>query len=108
MKLHANAALSFRQRERMVRRVVDDGCFFAALDAAARASDVMRSPAPRGLCSYAQTAAAELVVTVPVVCGQLCNQLADCRGVGPGARPGEESLDLSRGDTEGQRDLSVE
>jgi transposase InsO family protein len=25
MKLHANAALSFRQRERMVRRVVDDG-----------------------------------------------------------------------------------
>ena len=25
MKLHANAALSFRQRERMVRRVVDEG-----------------------------------------------------------------------------------
>ena len=25
MKLHGNAALSFRQRERMVRRVVEDG-----------------------------------------------------------------------------------
>ncbi len=25
MKLHANAALSFRQRERMARRVVDEG-----------------------------------------------------------------------------------
>ena len=37
MKLHANAALSFRQRERMVRRVVDGGC---AVSKAAEAAEV--------------------------------------------------------------------
>jgi len=39
MKLHANAALSFRQRERMVRRVVDEGWSVKAAACAAEVSD---------------------------------------------------------------------
>ena len=38
MKLHANAALSFRQRERMVRRVVDEGWLVREAAAAAEVS----------------------------------------------------------------------
>jgi transposase InsO family protein len=38
MKLHANAALSFRQRERMVRRVVDEGWLLRDAAAAAEVS----------------------------------------------------------------------
>jgi transposase InsO family protein/transposase len=38
MKLHANAALSFRQRERMVRRVVDEGWSVKQAAAAAEVS----------------------------------------------------------------------
>ena len=38
MKLHANAALSFRQRERMVRRVVDEGWSLKNAAAAAEVS----------------------------------------------------------------------
>ena len=37
MKLHANAALSLRQRERMVRRVVEQGWSLAKAAAAAEA-----------------------------------------------------------------------
>ena len=39
MKLHANAALSFRQRERMVRRVVEQGWSITKAAAAAEVSD---------------------------------------------------------------------
>jgi transposase InsO family protein len=39
MKLHANAALSLRQRERMVRRVVEQGWSIAKAAAAAEVSD---------------------------------------------------------------------
>jgi transposase InsO family protein/transposase len=39
MKLHANAALSFRQRERMARRVVEEGWPIAAAAAAAEVSE---------------------------------------------------------------------
>jgi transposase InsO family protein len=39
MKLHANAALSFRQRERMVRRVVDEGWSVREAAAACEVSD---------------------------------------------------------------------
>ncbi len=38
MKLHANAALSLRQRRRMVSLVVDDGCSIAAAAAAFQTS----------------------------------------------------------------------
>jgi len=43
MKLHANAALSFRQRERMVRRVVEQG--WSAREAAAAAEVSVRTAA---------------------------------------------------------------
>src|SRR3954471_20291322 len=39
MKLHANAALSLRQRERMVRRVVEDGWSLTQAAEAAEVSD---------------------------------------------------------------------
>src|SRR6476660_6129648 len=39
MKLHANAALSLRQRERMVRRVVEQGWSLAKAAAAAEVSE---------------------------------------------------------------------
>jgi transposase len=39
MKLHANAALTLKRRERMVRRVVDDGWSLAKAAAAAEVSD---------------------------------------------------------------------
>jgi transposase InsO family protein/transposase len=39
MRLHANAALTLKQRERMVRRVVDDGWSLAKAAAAAEVSD---------------------------------------------------------------------
>jgi transposase len=39
MKLHANAALSFRQRERMVRRVVEDRWSVREAAVAAEVSD---------------------------------------------------------------------
>jgi transposase InsO family protein len=39
MKLHANAALSFRQRERMVRRVIEEGWSVRAAASAAEVSD---------------------------------------------------------------------
>lgn len=39
MKLHANAALSFRQRERMVRRVVEEGWSVSRAAEAAEVSD---------------------------------------------------------------------
>jgi transposase len=39
MKLHANAALSFRQRERMVRRVVEQGWSITKAAEAAEVSD---------------------------------------------------------------------
>jgi hypothetical protein len=41
MKLHGNAALSFRQRERMVRRVVEEGWSLRDAAAAAEASDYL-------------------------------------------------------------------
>jgi transposase len=39
MRLHANAALSFRQRERMVRRVVEQGWSITKAAEAAEVSD---------------------------------------------------------------------
>jgi transposase InsO family protein len=49
MKLHANAALSFRQRERMVRRVVDQG--WSVRDAA-RAAEVSARTAGKWVARY--------------------------------------------------------
>ena len=49
MKLHANAALSFRQRERMVRRVVDEGW---SVREAAVASEVSARTAGKWVARY--------------------------------------------------------
>lgn len=49
MKLHANAALSFRQRERMVRRVVEDGW---SIREAALASEVSARTAGKWVGRY--------------------------------------------------------
>jgi transposase InsO family protein len=49
MKLHANAALSFRQRERMVRRVVDEGW---SVKAAACAAEVSTHTAGKWVARY--------------------------------------------------------
>jgi transposase InsO family protein len=49
MKLHANAALSFRQRERMVRRVVDQGW---SVRKAASASEVSARTAGKWVARY--------------------------------------------------------
>ena len=49
MKLHANAALSFRQRERMVRRVVDQGW---SVRAAASAAEVSARTAGKWVARY--------------------------------------------------------
>jgi transposase InsO family protein len=49
MKLHANAALSFRQRERMVRRVVDEGW---SVREAAQAAEVSARTASKWVARY--------------------------------------------------------
>ena len=49
MKLHANAALSFRQRERMVRRVVDQGW---SVREAASAAEVSARTAGKWVARY--------------------------------------------------------
>src|SRR6185312_591180 len=49
MKLHANAALSFRQRERMVRRVVEDGW---SVREAALACEVSERTAAKWVARY--------------------------------------------------------
>jgi len=49
MKLHANAALSFRQRERMVRRVVDEGW---SVRGAAQAAEVSERTAGKWVARY--------------------------------------------------------
>jgi transposase InsO family protein/transposase-like protein len=49
MKLHANAALSFRQRERMVRRVVDEGW---SVREAAEAAEVSARTAGKWVARY--------------------------------------------------------
>lgn len=49
MNLHANAALSFRQRERMVRRVVDEGW---SLQEAAEAAEVSVRTASKWVARY--------------------------------------------------------
>ena len=49
MKLHGNAALSFRQRERMVRRVVDQGW---SVREAALAAEVSARTAGKWVARY--------------------------------------------------------
>jgi len=58
MKLHANAALSFRQRERMVRRVVDQGW---SVKEAALAAEVSARTAGKWVARYRAEGAAGLL-----------------------------------------------
>ncbi|HME04879.1 MAG TPA: IS481 family transposase [Solirubrobacteraceae bacterium] len=58
MKLHANAALSFRQRERMVRRVVDQGW---SVREAALAGEVSARTAGKWVARYRAEGAAGLL-----------------------------------------------
>jgi transposase InsO family protein len=58
MKLHANAALSFRQRERMVRRVVDQGW---SVREAALAGEVSARTAGKWVARYRSEGAAGLL-----------------------------------------------
>ena len=58
MKLHANAALSFRQRERMVRRVVDQGW---SVREAALAAEVSARTAGKWVARYRAEGAAGLL-----------------------------------------------
>jgi transposase len=58
MKLHANAALSFRQRERMVRRVVDQGW---SVREAALAAEVSARTAGKWVARYRVEGAAGLL-----------------------------------------------
>jgi transposase InsO family protein/transposase-like protein len=58
MKLHANAALSFRQRERMVRRVVDQGW---SVREAALAAEVSARTAGKWVVRYRAEGAAGLL-----------------------------------------------
>jgi transposase InsO family protein len=58
MKLHANAALSFRQRERMVRRVVDEGW---SLREAALTAEVSTRTAGKWVARYRAEGAAGLL-----------------------------------------------
>ena len=58
MKLHANAALSFRQRERMVRRVVDQGW---SVREAALAAEVSARTAGKWVARYRGEGAAGLL-----------------------------------------------
>ena len=58
MKLHANAALSFRQRERMVRRVVDQGW---SVREAALAAEVSARTAGKWVARYLGEGAAGLL-----------------------------------------------
>jgi transposase InsO family protein/transposase-like protein len=58
MKLHGNAALSFRQRERMVRRVVDEGW---SVREAALAVDVSARTAGKWVARYRSEGAAGLL-----------------------------------------------
>jgi len=58
MKLHANAALSFRQRERMVRRVVDHGW---SVREAALAGELSARTAGKWVARYRAEGAAGLL-----------------------------------------------
>jgi transposase InsO family protein len=58
MKLHANAALSFRQRERMVRRVIDQGW---SVREAALAAEVSARTAGKWVARYRAEGAAGLL-----------------------------------------------
>jgi transposase len=58
MKLHANAALSLRQRERMVRRVVEEGW---SITKAALAAEVSEQTCSKWVRRYRQDGAAGLV-----------------------------------------------